>query len=337
MNKNFRDIITAGVIVCVCAAGSYAGSGKAGTAACVFLRDGQGARALGMGGAFAGVGEGVESIFWNPGGIGYDKKAGVSASYNTLIEDIKTQSIGFTYPLAVNGMKMAIGVSGLMLNMDDIEGRDVNGNKTGESEVGSSAYSIAYGIVLNNAVGIGVNLKSVREKLGSETGDALVGDIGLLVKQGDISIGASVQNIGGKFKIADVEDSISDVVRVGIAYKPSEIFEGRLKGLTAAVDMEKSRDMDAKVRVGGEYLFSRVFSVRAGYEQMKDLGSAAGYALGLGYWTDFAKEEERESLKSENSKSREDSEGRFTLEVDYAYLMRDLFDNLHRITLSFKF
>ncbi|MFH1282056.1 MAG: hypothetical protein ABII27_00140, partial [bacterium] len=42
---------------------------KAGSMACVFLRDGQGARALGMGGAFTAVGMGMESLFWNPGGM----------------------------------------------------------------------------------------------------------------------------------------------------------------------------------------------------------------------------------------------------------------------------
>ena len=40
-----------------------------GTATAVFLRQEQGVRALGMGGAFVAIGKDVESVWWNPAWI----------------------------------------------------------------------------------------------------------------------------------------------------------------------------------------------------------------------------------------------------------------------------
>ena len=69
--------------------------------------------------------------------------------------------------------------------------------------------------------------------------------------------------------------------------------------------------------------------------------SGAGFSFGLGIWTDFRKLERKK--KRDRNARREawqldrNQKGPVILELDYAYLVRDIFDDLQRITLSFKF
>ncbi|HRY30480.1 MAG TPA: PorV/PorQ family protein [Elusimicrobiota bacterium] len=307
---------------------AFGGSKDAGTASAVFLRDGQGARALGMGGAYTAVGRGVSAMFWNPGGLSRTSQMGVMTSYNTLIEDVKTQSVSFLCPLS-KGEKGAIGVSAVMMNVGDIEKRDGTGTLLGEGKVKGGAYGLGYGFHLGRW-GFGAQVKSVNEDLIAEKGKATAVDAGVLGQWGSVSVGLSAQNFGGKYKVGGLENDLPGVLRGGVAYHPVETENQWLERMTVSADVEKPVDQDWKVRGGGEYVLSRMLSVRAGYEQMRDLDSS-GISFGLGLWTDFKK------MEKEEGDYRRNTESRVVMEVDYAYLMRDVFDDLHRVTLSLHF
>lgn len=320
-------------------------SSKAGTGAAVFLRDGQGARALAMGSAYTAVGRGVSSSFWNPGGMSFVRGGEVMVGYNKLIDGTSDQSLGVVYPLSTVlapankiGQKRprvtsVISFQGLFADLGSIDQRDAAQVSEGEKNVSGMVFGLGYGF-RGPAWGVGVNVKAVREDLIVETGQATLADIGGLYLMGDWSVGASLQHMGSKLKVGSASDSVASVLRLGTAYHATHSQDAILSRLLASADVEKPSDQDMILAAGVEYTLSRLMTLRGGYRFTQDNTTDKGFSLGLGVWTDF-KGEGEDWYKGE-IKDRS-SDARFTMEVDYAYLMRDIFSDLHRLSLTFRF
>ena len=94
------------------------GSSKSGTTAAQFLKIGVGARAVGMGSAFAATADDVTSIYWNPAGLAMNLSnealfnhtnwiadVGVDfAAIATNLEGFGTLAVSFTAINAIDGM-----------------------------------------------------------------------------------------------------------------------------------------------------------------------------------------------------------------------------------------
>jgi hypothetical protein len=57
------------------------------------------------------------------------------------------------------------------------------------------------------------------------------------------------------------------------------------KVLTLSLDVDKERDSDATLHVGGEYIYNHMFALRGGYQ--KGTLSLGEYAAALSQQTDF--------------------------------------------------
>jgi hypothetical protein len=283
-------------------------SRDAGTSSSVFLRDGQGARAMAMGGAYTAAGQGVHSIFWNPAGAALTQGTEVTANYNLLAEDVQTQSFGFLYP--VSRFKGALSVSALLLRMgDDIEQRDLSGNSLGDQEANAWAVSLGGGFRMGPQQ-VGFNLKRVREKLGQDQGGSCALDAGLQTHTGALLWGFSVRDLGTSLKIHKKSNGLPSAVRLGVAYPIS----GKA---WLAMDLSKGRDSDLLWHWGGEYSLGSLLSLRLGYNgEVGRFDLSSGLSMGLGVTT-----------RAEESR----------LGLDYAYMVRNVLDDLHRLSLTLQF
>jgi hypothetical protein len=270
------------------------------------------------------------------------RKKGVAMDYNSLIEGVSSQNLSFLMPLKGSqgsaGVKTALGVSLLMMNMGTIEKRDAQGTLLGQASVKGVSYGLGYGVT-SGPWGLGLTAKSLQEDLVTEKGKAIAFDLGGLWEAGDFALGVSARNLGTRYKVGSVEKDLSSVFRLGVAWHPQESSVAHLDRFTIALDGEKSNDQDPKVMGGVECLLTTFLTLRAGYEHTADGAVGQGMTFGLGMWTDFTKisrsfEYVEESKVLDYKRSTDSPYG---LELDYAYLMRDVFDDLHRLTLSFQF
>jgi len=198
-------ILALGVLVVLCC--SWVATFAEGVDAGSFLRDGVGARAFGLGGAFVAVADDVSAPFWNPAGVAGLTGIHAGGMYtNRFGQDILFQSLGatMTFPGLGGGVSMA---------RSSIEGIPFYGEHEGESFADTQTVWLAtlgcdLGYLVprlqsdsGSAFWIGGNLKTYTHGVlgGSGTGIGL--DLGVLVHLsfpwGEVSVGLVGQDVGG--------------------------------------------------------------------------------------------------------------------------------------------
>src|SRR5690349_14761692 len=91
---------------------------KIGSGLGTFLNIPIGARAVGMGGGFAGVADDPTALYWNPAGIMQNQGASAAYSFTSMFAGITHNFAGVTFPV---GESYKAGVSAIAYGTDDIE------------------------------------------------------------------------------------------------------------------------------------------------------------------------------------------------------------------------
>ena len=126
MRKILWSALIIGILILTLDLISYANG--PGTTTASFLKIGVGARAAAMGEAFSAVASDGTSLYWNPAGLTQLKTKEISATYNSWFEEIKQGYLSLTF-LSSRGT-MGLGIN--YVDMGKLEGRDVEGNPTGD-------------------------------------------------------------------------------------------------------------------------------------------------------------------------------------------------------------
>lgn len=163
---------------------------------------GVGARSLGMGRTFMGVGEDGDALFSNPAGLGKIDSLRISSMSGNLLEEVRYLVLGGVYPL---GKQSAVGVGYVGDFISGIELRDIRGNPTivgnssGQANFSHNAYFFAYGRKLIEGLSAGLNLKYFAVEGSTTTAGDGKGwnvDVGLLQNSLDwINFGVVAQNL----------------------------------------------------------------------------------------------------------------------------------------------
>jgi len=288
-------------------------AGDPGSATAQFLKTGQGARPMGMGGAYAGLAYDVNALYWNPGGLGEAAQPEILFMHNNNYVDISNQYLGFVYPLEQYGGTMGVGVT--YQDYGDMDRTLISTATTytnaGSFEASDLAVAVGYGQRLGGGYSLGGNLKYIRSKIESENANAFAVDLGLMYRQPNepLSFGLAIQNLGSKMKFISQSDKLPLNLKVGAAYSFAGTNE-LLDGLTFALDLNKPIDNDLLLNAGAEYWLGDMFALRLGYDGMNEAGNGMTAGAGFRYQD---------------------------LEIDYAWVDGGDLDDAHRISLNFVF
>jgi outer membrane protein OmpA-like peptidoglycan-associated protein len=255
-----------------------------------FLKLNPGVRQEAMGGAFTGVGDDVYTIFGNPGGIGFIRNCELSGSYTKWFADIYFMSFLFSKQFRLLGSrKTTIGIGSLYLGMpewDNTEGLEESvyaNDLVGVLSFGQrldwlSRISRKLNF-LSDKISIGINIKYIRSNLARYNAHAWAYDAGILFKSckfkvpifklgpfknGILSAGFAIQNIGTKMKFESMSFPLPVIFRGGIALR----FFGNDKHhqLLLASDISKLKGAKRKFHIGAEYWYNDIIGFRLGYK-----------------------------------------------------------------------
>jgi len=284
-------------------------SGDAGTSAAQFLTMGVGARAAGMGEAFAGMADDSTAIYWNPAGLNRIEGKSLSlmnaawfegisydwASYAQKIENIGTFGIGVQY-----------------LSYGAITKTDDTGLDIGSFSPTDLAVSLSYAREFSR-LNLGMNIKYISSTI-TKSASAGAIDIGAMYPLMDekLWLGAAVQNIGigAEMQFIDKADPLPMNIKVGGAFALRPNWK-------IALDVNAPIDNNVNVGAGTEY----------GYE-INDKMSAAGR---LGYNTTPG------DTGGLNGVSAGAGFTYLNYCIDYAFVPYGDLGNTQRISLSVKF
>jgi protease-4 len=199
------------------------------------MKYGVGIRPIGMGGAFTAVADDINSIYYNPAGLG-DLAFGYSFGNQDLHGGAYSNN-------SFNMLNLGfLGISGWKVKSNAGESLDVTTTAIGNRGPAGFGWGFSY--------------KNIRAELASTSFSSWSGDVGLLLRvTPEISLGLLGQDI-----IKDSDLDIPSTARFGFAYMP---YAGAIK---LALDAESGRtgDVGALTQYGAEAAISDGFMLRAG-------------------------------------------------------------------------
>ncbi|MDD5688279.1 MAG: PorV/PorQ family protein [Elusimicrobia bacterium] len=279
-----------------------------------FLKVGIGAKQEGMGGAQVAVAEDVNSVYWNPAGLGSVSATELSFMHLSLYEGINYEYLAMGHPVNESS---TIGLQIMYLNYGSMDKtlEDASGAYDAVGSAGSYSAkdmggAISYGKQVDETINVGGSLKMVTSKIDSDSASGFGLDLGVeyVPVKGGLQLGLVVQNIGGKVG----SDSLPGNIKAGIGKKLSA-FEGE-NNLTIAADVNYGLDSASiKENIGMELIIAEMVGIRAGYKLGYDEES---YTLGGGF-----------KIAGESS----------TFNIDYAFIPTKDLGDTHRISLGIRF
>jgi len=278
------------------------------------LSIGVGARALGMGGAFAAVADDASAMYWNPAGIVNVKGVEVSSvkllgmegldanyTYLNLVYDPgeDTGSFGIGY--------LKQGVGGIII-------RNGSGDQIGGSrDASDNVINVAYAKKISNWLSLGINAKAMFGMYpDSGAGQGYNGfgaDAALLIGMGGIydalkglALGINMQDPYTVININGGEERAAYNLKTGIAYDLQFIF---LKNMSSRMVVAADYDTEysGEYHFGAEFIWNKMIGIRAGIK---------GYVSGAGGLDQGAELSLGMGIKW------------YFIQIDYAYVKSDL-------------
>ena len=281
---------------------------KAGTTSAAFLKVDAASRPIAMGGAFTGLADDVNALFWNPAGLLSLQKQQLSAMQNFSIGNVYTQSL--SYGERIN-KKMAIGVSlqGAFTRVDFRQTPTATPDQ--EVTVGGFAPGLSLAYQPISFLAVGFTTKVIVEQLNVETVLGYAGDIGVFLQPfgKTIGLGISAQNVGS----INSGSPLPMTFRSGISFRPTETSI-----LVADINFPVVAGFPS-FHFGAENWFADIIAIRLGYTGSQGENPRNGLTAGIG-------------LRRQGRVSLENVHFQF----DYA-IVPDTMGNVHRIACLMRF
>lgn len=309
-----------------------------GSSAAAFLEIGAGSRAIALGGAYAASADDLTCMYWNPAGLGWIKKAGISVNHANWLAETNFEYFAIAIPLNDQNV---IGIN--LTVLDYIKNQPVRTiiqpEGTGEFYGASDmALGLTYSKILYDRFSFGITAKYIRQEIWHEKALGYAMDLGIHYKTrlDGLAIGSSISNFGGELKLGgrDLLRAFDDdqlnysndklnvqhttdsfplplIIRSGISYNKKLFLNS---SVTCMVDLIHPSNNIETLNAGIEFTFLRYLSLRAGYQSLFDDSSESGLSLGVGVL----------------SKSK----GNFPLGIHYTYSVWGILNDVHRFSID---
>jgi hypothetical protein len=267
-----------------------------------------------MGGAFAGLADDANAVFYNPAGLTSIAYRELTAMQNFWLAGVNNESIGYVQRLGDG----AFGLSFLGAFAKIEERSEPTEDPMRTFNASSFAFGLSYGHKLAKNLSLGGTVKFLSQQFDIEDWTGVAGDAGVLFGSERLRVGASVQNLG-VLKSEGNEDPLPLNIRVGGAFHllfaettaateattrstqssgetnisaeqepPSEpIIQSEPEPLLTIVgDVSIPKDGDPVVHLGVENWFHDILALRVGYSfsQGDDISRGITAGLGLRAW-----------------------------------------------------
>ncbi|MBM3240425.1 PorV/PorQ family protein [Candidatus Poribacteria bacterium] len=190
---------------------------EAGTTGAAFLKIEAGSRPASMGGAFAGLADDANAVFYNPAGLTSIVDRELTAMQNFWFAGINNESISYVQRLGDG----AFGLSFLGAFAKIDERAEPTEDPIRTFTASSFAVGLSYGHELIKNVSLGGTIKFLSQQFDIEDWTGVAGDVGVLLGSNRLRVGASIQNLGtlrSKIEEESLDESLPLNIRVGGAF-----------------------------------------------------------------------------------------------------------------------
>lgn len=291
-----------------CYAGGY------GTTSGLFLKMPVGAAPTAMGGAYTAIANDINSLYWNPAGLGFVKFKEATFTYNNYLEDLAHSYLAYCQP--IEALKGAIGINISLLDYGDFDKTLIDGGVTpradGTFDAKDLAVGVSYGRSLTKEYKIGSTLKYISSELDDAKAKAFAIDLGVsYVNETQfaypLKLAFVIQNLGTKLKYDAEKEDLPQLCKLGIG---SVIELNKNFKIIPDVDLVYTKGDEFNYNIGSELNYLNSFFLRVGYDDANDAGTGLSFGAGC---------------KLNN------------LSIDYAYTdYKDLGEG-HRVSITYKF
>lgn len=238
-----------------------------------FFREGESARAFGMGNAFVGLSDDVSAIYWNPAGLARLPGAQLlitRASINSFDSDIQSVSAAMPYGRGAIGFSYSADNTDFPLFTNDGQNPYRITTQFGVGSENRRAWSLAYSMPYGDNLFLGLGFKSFSYNMyGGNSYSGTGFDIGaLMVLDEETTAGLNLQNIGG------VSLGVMDEVPMNVSFGAAKKFLDGAATLAASYDSKYLGD--SAFGVGLEYRAADHFTLRLG---SSDGNAAYGFSV----------------------------------------------------------
>ena len=294
----------------------------AGTVGAAFLKIEGGSRPAGLGGAFAGLANDINTIFWNPAGLTAVHDRELTAMQHFSFAEINNQTIG--YAQRVERLVWGASFLGSFTEIERRQGPTEDPDST--ATVGGFATGLSFAYPLGTAVSIGGTAKIISEQLDIQNAYGVAADVGVILHLLDnhLGVGVAVQNAG----VLGGGENLPMALRAGLAYRiwkePTAETEEPMSAqeLWALVADAHLPLLDANpsFHLGVERWFYDSVAARVGYRIGFNENPSDGLSLGVGV-----------------RRSGEDMLANIDFQFDYAFVPDAYLGNAHRVSFITRF
>jgi len=281
-----------------------------------FALPGVGARPGGMGGAFIGLSDDIESVYYNPAGLGNVIQSGVTAMYQAPQLDTSRNFLAFNKRWVHPRLPGSIGFGWLRLRSSDIELTNTDEQVIGSDSLTNDLFLLSVGVHPFQHWSFGASAKYFRFAFNGFKEAGFGADLGVHAQYNPIRLGFVLTDAGGTIlKGSSIDPSagkVSDRVpmrfRSGLGLVFNQPFNWPLSlawDLDTLLKLQGAQDI--KTVTGAEvWTFQDHAAVRAGFEESN--GPTMGFGARFG-----------------------------PLQIDYSFLLSLHLKDEHRIGTTFRF
>ena len=282
---------------------------KVGTTGAQFLKIGVGARPTSMSGAFTGVADDINAVYYNPAGLATISRPEILGMRTQWLADMSYDFGAFAYPTDYGAFALSVAT----LKVDDLQRRSTDESYGGTFGAMDAAYGLSYARNFGPLMSMGLTARNLRQEIDGVSATTWSGDLGILRRfvRLPISVGLAARNFGQSVEFRRESDPLPFTIDAGVG--ASFLREKLLVSLDAKFPRDNTpalaTGVEMKVPMGRDIRMA----FRGGFSTagVSD-DDRSGFSLGAGF-------------------------GVRKLDVDFSFVPMGDLGNTYRYSLRFRF